>query len=105
LQSIMNWLSAQDSNNDGLLEIPEAGDWTDLFGRSYNVLYDEVLWFRANVCFGRLLEFLGDFERAAGYLRWSQFVRTKILNTFWPTTRPSLNQPDTNRFADRQFGL
>ncbi|MDB6113166.1 MAG: glycogen debranching protein, partial [Lacunisphaera sp.] len=39
LQTIMNWLSAQDSNNDGLLEIPEAGDWTDLFGRSYNVLY------------------------------------------------------------------
>ena len=39
----MNWLSAHDSNNDGLLEIPEAGDWTDLFGRSYNVLYDEVV--------------------------------------------------------------
>ncbi len=105
LQRAMDWLSAHDSNNDGLLEIPEAGDWTDLFGRSYNVLYDEVLWFRSNVCFGRLLEFLGDFERAAHYLRWSQFVRTKILNTFWPTTRPTLNQPDTNRFADRQFGL
>ncbi len=41
----MNWLAAHDGNNDGLLEIPEAGDWTDLFGRSYNVLYDEVLWF------------------------------------------------------------
>ena len=39
----MNWLSALDSNNDGLLEVPEAGDWTDLFGRSYHVLYDEVL--------------------------------------------------------------
>ena len=53
----MDWLSAHDSNNDGLLEIPEAGDWTDLFGRSYHVLYDEVLWYRANVCYGRLLEY------------------------------------------------
>jgi len=106
LQVAMNWLSAHDSNNDALLEIPEAGDWTDLFGRSYNVLYDEVLWYRANVCFGRLLEQLGDFERAANYLRWSQQIRSRVLDTFWPTTRvPDPKQPATNRFADRQFGL
>ena len=43
LQRVMDWLGALDSNNDLLLEIPEAGDWTDLFGRSYHVLYDEVL--------------------------------------------------------------
>ena len=85
----MNWLSAHDSNNDGLLEIPEAGDWTDLLGRSYNVLYDEVLWFRTNVCFGRLLEFQGDYERAADYLRWSQRVRGRLLDTFWPTVPPT----------------
>ncbi len=107
LQVAMNWLSAHDSNNDGLLEIPEAGDWTDLFGRSYNVLYDEVLWFRANVCFGRLLELQGDFERAAHYLRWSQKIRSRILDVFWPTTKTTLpaQQHDTNRFADRQYGL
>lgn len=108
LQVTMNWLSAHDSNNDGLLEIPEAGDWTDLFGRSYNVLYDEVLWFRANVCFGRLLEFQGDYERAADYLRWSQRVRSRLLDTFWPTVRPPTpTDPVTNinRFAERQFDL
>ncbi|ATC66041.1 glycogen debranching protein [Nibricoccus aquaticus] len=106
LQIAMNWLSAHDSNNDGLLEIPEAGDWTDLFGRSYNVLYDEVLWYRTNVCFGRLLEFLGRFEHAADYLRWSQKVRARVLDTFWPTTRISdPKAPPANRFADRQFGL
>lgn len=108
LQSAMNWLSAIDSNNDGLLEIPEAGDWTDLFGRSYNILYDEVLWFRANVCFGHMLEFLGDYGRAGDYLRHSQHIRSKILEAFWPTTS---NDPSTvgsnpeHRFASRQFEL
>ncbi|MEJ1972645.1 MAG: HAD-IIB family hydrolase [Lacunisphaera sp.] len=105
LQTIMNWLSAQDSNNDGLLEIPEAGDWTDLFGRSYNVLYDEVLWFRANVCYGRILELMGKFDQAADYLRWSQKIRSRILDVFWPTTQPEANGPRQNRFAYRQSGL
>ena len=108
LQVAMNWLSAHDSNNDGLLEIPEAGDWTDLFGRSYNALYDEILWFRTNICFGRLLEFQGDYERAADYLRWSQRVRSRVLDTFWPTVRPPTPaEPvvNINRFAERQFDL
>jgi sucrose-6-phosphatase len=105
LQKIMNWLSAHDSNNDGLLEIPEAGDWTDLFGRSYNVLYDEVLWFRTNVCYGRILELMGQFDRAADYLRWSQKIRGRILEVFWPTTTPDASNPSRNRFADRQSGL
>lgn len=106
LQRAMDWLSAHDSNNDALLEIPEAGDWTDLFGRSYNVLYDEVLWFRANVCYGRILELLGDFTRAADYLRWSQKIRSRVLEAFWPSTSAQLSDPKSpHRFADRQFGL
>ncbi|MCB1103831.1 MAG: HAD-IIB family hydrolase [Opitutaceae bacterium] len=106
LQRAMDWLSAHDSNNDGLLEIPEAGDWTDLFGRSYNVLYDEVLWFRANVCYGRLLEFRGDFARAEDYLRWSQHIRGRVLENFWPTTAASNGSTaQANRFAARQFNL
>ncbi|HVU25281.1 MAG TPA: HAD family hydrolase [Opitutus sp.] len=103
LQRIMDWLSAHDSNSDGLIEIPEAGDWTDLFGRSYNVLYDEVLWYRANVCFGRLLEYQHDFVRAADYLRWSQHIAGKIKAAFWPTTGLDPNKSTT--FADRQSSL
>lgn len=104
LQAVMSWLAAHDSNNDGLLEIPEAGDWTDLFGRSYNVLYDEVLWFRANVCYGRILELMGRFDRAADYLRRSQKIRTRMLDLFWPTTSAT-NESRPHRFADRQFAL
>jgi sucrose-6F-phosphate phosphohydrolase len=103
LQRIMDWLAAHDSNNDALIEVPEAGDWTDLFGRSYHVLYDEVLWYRANVCFGRLLEYRRDFDRAADYLRWSQQIAGKIKASFWPSTRPDANSATS--FADRQASL
>lgn len=101
LQRCMDWLSAHDSNNDGLIEVPEAGDWTDLFGRSYQVLYDEVLWYRAHVCFGRLLEYRQDFVRAADYLRHSQTIAGKIKASFWPTTTAAV----VPTFADRQASL
>ena len=74
LQRVMDWLGALDSNNDLLLEIPEAGDWTDLFGRSYHVLYDEILWYRANVAYSRLLELQLNFEAASECLRRSQLI-------------------------------
>lgn len=86
LQRAMDWLSAQDSNNDGLIEVPEAGDWTDLFGRSYNPLYDEVLWYRANICYGRLMEMLGMCEMAGDYLRWASHIKRIILRKFWPSS-------------------
>jgi sucrose-6F-phosphate phosphohydrolase len=103
LQRIMDWLTSHDSNNDGLLEIPEAGDWTDLFGRSYHVLYDEVMWYRANVCYGRLLEYQQEFDRAADYLRWSQHIAGAIKASFWPTTRTNPEAPFS--FANRQSSL
>ncbi len=103
LQLAMDWLSAHDSNNDALLEIPEAGDWTDLFGRSYNVLYDEVLWYRCNVCFGRLLQMLGHEAQAGDYLRWARIIKREILVNFWPSTQ----QPTTHAisFAERQYSI
>jgi len=104
LDRVMAWLGALDSNCDGLLEIPEAGDWTDLFGRSYHVLYDEVLWFRANVAYGRLLEFQQEYDRAAEFLRRSQHIRAKIQSAFWPSTNPKGDAPGAT-FADRQFSL
>jgi sucrose-6F-phosphate phosphohydrolase len=89
LARVMNWLGALDSNNDGLLEVPEAGDWTDLFGRSYHVLYDEVLWYGATVAYSRLLELDRQFDQAGHFLRQSQAIRARILDAFWPSTKPS----------------
>ncbi|PKQ46384.1 HAD-IIB family hydrolase [Confluentibacter flavum] len=103
VKETMRWLGAHDGNNDALLEIPEAGDWTDLFGRSYNILYDEILWYRANVCFGRMLEMLGDYEQAGEFIRWSQVIKKEILQNFWPSTQQKLFQSVS--FAERQFSL
>jgi sucrose-6F-phosphate phosphohydrolase len=88
LQRVMDWPGALDSNNDLLLEIPEAGDWTDLFGRSYLVLDDEVLWYRANFACGRMLELQKNFDAASECLHRSQSIRSRILTTFWPSTQP-----------------
>ena len=38
------WLRYQDMNACGLLEVPEAADWADLYSVRYNVLYDNVLY-------------------------------------------------------------
>ncbi|MEN3322728.1 HAD-IIB family hydrolase [Mariniflexile soesokkakense] len=103
IKETMRWLGAHDSNNDALLEIPEAGDWTDLFGRSYNILYDEILWYRANVCFGRMLEMLGDYEQAGENIRWSQVIKKEIIQNFWPSTQQKLFSGVS--FAERQFTL
>ncbi len=104
LQHAMDWLGALDSNNCGMLEIPEAGDWTDLFARSYHVLYDEVLWHRTLNCYSKILLHLGLNERAEDYEKWSQHVRQVILRSFWPSTE---QDPDTPRrmFSDAQFDL
>ena len=113
LKQVMAWLGAQDSNGDGLLEIPEAGDWTDLFARNYHVLYDEVLWFRALGCYADVLEQFGDEDGAAKFKARGQKVGRLILRNFWPsTTRPEPLTTSDNAhavplpsFAESQFAL
>ena len=65
---------------------PEAGDWTDLFARSYHILYDEVLWYRCLVCYAGILDHLGETGRATDYRRWSLHVKKMINLKFWPST-------------------
>lgn len=106
LQKAMNWLSSLDANNCGLLEIPEAGDWTDLFARSYHVLYDEVLWHRCLVAYSQILRHLDDVSKAEDYERWAKHVRAVILKKFWPSTLSSdTSEGPGPQFSDAQFGM
>ena len=101
IRRIMRWLWAHDSNSDYLIEVPEAGDWTDLFGRSYNVLYDEVLWYYCNLCAGRIEELLGFYDSAEDYMRNAQIIREVINRKFWPT----INNENSRTFAEQQYSL
>lgn len=103
LQRAMDWIGAHDSNNCGLLEIPEAGDWTDLFARSYHILYDEVLWYRCLVCYAEILEHLGETCRSSDYRSWSVHVKKMINLKFWPSTSTLLN--GQHDFARKQSFL
>ncbi|MCA9236047.1 MAG: hypothetical protein KDA44_11280 [Planctomycetales bacterium] len=103
LQRLMDWLGAHDSNNCGMLEIPEAGDWTDLFARSYHVLYDEVAWHRCLVCYANILQHFEEMERAEDYFTWSRHVRQVIIESFWPSTSAESN--GRTSFASKQFSL
>ena len=85
VQRAMTWLAAHDSNNDGLIEIPEASDWMDLFPRSYNVLYDEVLWYRACLDTSSLLIALG--HEGSGWQAEGDLIGSRIVDLFWPTAR------------------
>jgi glycogen debranching enzyme len=104
LQRTIDWLSALDANNCGMLEIPEAGDWTDLFARSYNVLYDEVLWFRSLIYYAKTLRKIGHIDKAITYEQQAEHVRSVILKTFWPSTA-HLEVEHARHFSDVQFEL
>jgi sucrose-6-phosphatase len=101
LDLAMRWLRAHDSNNCGLLEIPESSDWMDLFPRSYNVLYDEVLWYQACRDFSVATEALGHNPRA--YRDLAATVRQKILRQFWPTAKKLSDTRES--FSETQFTL
>lgn len=101
IRRIMHWLSAHDSNSDSLIEIPEAGDWMDLFGHSYNVLYDEVLWFYCNLCSGRIEELLGRYNEAGVFLRKAQEIKETINRSFWPSERSEA----LKSFSEQQFSI
>ena len=74
------WLRYQDMNDCGLLEIPEAGDWADLFSVRYNVLYDNVLYVLGMRAMSRFADLLG---KENPYEVIAQDVATKINLLMW----------------------
>lgn len=92
-------LRAFDSNNCGLLEVHIAGDWADVFNRTYHVLYDECLYYE----FLRSLEYLykegldkgkikkelsKKIETSLKYIHRRKLkVKREINRKFWITTQ------------------
>jgi glycogen debranching enzyme len=101
LDLAMRWLRAHDSNNNGFIELPESSDWMDLFPRSYNVLYDEVLWYLACRDFSLVTRVLGQDPGA--YEELTEKIRSKIMRRFWPTARKLSETKEA--FSEKQFTL
>ena len=60
IEAAIRWLTYQDMNECGLLEVPEAGDWMDLLAVRYNVLYDNVLYYAALLAYQELHKLLPE---------------------------------------------
>ena len=104
LQRAMDWLSAHDSNDCGMLEIPEAGTGPTFLPAVTTFFYDEVLWQRCLIAYSDILRHLGDEKRSGDYNKWSAHVRKVILRNFWPSTSPEATE-GLPSFSDVQFAL
>jgi hypothetical protein len=63
-----------------------------------------VLWCRANVCYVRICERLGDDAEAAAHHQRSQEIKNAILRSFWPSlTRDAGTRGPS--FSEMQFSL
>lgn len=78
------WLRYQDMNADGLLEVPEAGDWADLYSVRYNVLYDNALYAGALAALATLAHETGSSgPDATDYAALAADVRRKMNLLMW----------------------
>jgi sucrose-6-phosphatase len=89
-------LGSFDSNHCGLLECHVAGDWADIFNRTYHILYDECLYYQALKALIFLLESGmnkvkddGLRKKLRKHLRISKkrkaLLKRKINSSFWFT--------------------
>jgi glycogen debranching enzyme len=82
-REVIRYLLSIDANSCGLLEIPIAGDWSDILNRSYHVLYDEVLWFRALFGAAELSRDSSHDEDARYYAGAAERVWCRLNDDFW----------------------
>lgn len=103
LERAVRWLRYQDMNACGLLEVPEAGDWADLYAVRYNVLYDNVLYHGCLRAMQRMAQAVGaaasvpEDEGGASYAELADEVRRKLRLLFW------LNRPWDGEAFGRQL--
>ncbi|MGO4546299.1 amylo-alpha-1,6-glucosidase [Paenibacillus sp. 2TAB23] len=82
IRKAMLWLEYQDSNNCGLIEVQEAADWGDLFANRGNILYDNVLYYKALVEYAHIQELCG--ESGVEILARAEDVKQKMNVLLWP---------------------
>ncbi|HYB92897.1 MAG TPA: GH116 family glycosyl hydrolase, partial [archaeon] len=105
VQKGISWARYQDCNNCGLIEVPESGDWADLFSNYHNVLYDEVLYYgalRAYVAmakerkedFSKFRSLADDVKRKVNLLMWVDGLKEneiKRTNRIWLVVHNKMN--------------
>ncbi len=96
---VIRYLRAIDANSCSLLEIPIAGDWTDILNRSYHVLYDEVLWYRALHGAAELARSADRDGRHEDYARMAHRVQERLNEDFW------WDNPDTVDRVAKKYKL
>ncbi|MFP4403688.1 MAG: amylo-alpha-1,6-glucosidase [Nanoarchaeota archaeon] len=95
-KKIYTLLKSFDSNSCGLIEMPPAGDWADIFDRTYHVLYDEVLYYQALKDLLFLFKYgIGDIQsedvnkKIKKRIKWvgkrKPYVKRRINYLFWLT--------------------
>ncbi len=79
----MRHLESIDADACGLLEIPIAGDWSDILDRSYHILYDQVLWYRAQRCAALLCRERGEIDAQRKLDERADRIRARLNAEFW----------------------
>ena len=85
MEDVLSHLETRDTNKNLLPEKPANSfqDWLDNVPRGGEVLYDEVLYYRALRNMTELAEFVGKSAHATVFHRHSLLVRFQINNTLW----------------------
>jgi len=83
VEKALLWLSYQDTDANGLIEMREAADWEDMFvvreaGLTINVLYAQALKDAA-----AMAALLKEKEKAARYRKQAAYVKGHINDNFW----------------------
>lgn len=89
LQRALTHLANTDEDGDALPEKPNDSlqDWLDTIPRGGEVLYDEVLYFRALQNMSELATVLHKTAEAKSYASLAKRVKKQMNNQFWSPTR------------------
>jgi glycogen debranching enzyme len=83
LKRSLTWISYQDQNNCGLIEVQEGSDWADIFPNRYNSLMANVLYYAQLKCMADIARHLGLTDEVAPYEERADQVKKKTNLLLW----------------------